>query len=351
LTFGGKAHSDEDLKPFHKNFLNDLSRAKTNAVSFPCRMGDFGRHQDYLNIRLNNQGDPYAKDYSGLRTKNLEVEVLKYFADLYRLEGEQFWGYMPQGSTEANFQALWFAKNYLQRKSTKAPIVLYTSSHHSSILRSIKYMGLQAHNNSEHLVPEVKNNTEIEIHEDASINLESLKKVAYPFIKAGHPIISIFTIGTTTECGIDDAKKGSEILRDMMGKDWEENLWIHSDSAWCGPYMRLLKMAHEANPIKDLEGYERFDSDFSVPGVKSHCTSIHKWIPSPFPGSVLLLKNADLLPTDSVDSKYIRGKDLTFTTSRSGHIPLFTWDYLMRKGMDAQIQEAVYACELSQYVN
>ncbi len=265
-------------------------------------------------------------DYSGNRTKNLEVEVLKYFADLYRLEGDQFWGYMPQGSTEANFQAIWFAKNFLQRKTTKAPIVLYTSSHHSSVTRSIKYMGMSANSNSEHLVPEIKNDTMIEINEDASINLESLKKIAYPFIKAGHPILANFTIGTTTECGIDDLKKGSEMLRDMIGSEWEDKLWIHSDSAWCGPYLRLLKMAHDEKHIKDLATYDKLDFDFSVPGVKSLCTSIHKWIPSPFPGSVLLVKDANLMPTDSVDSKYIRGKDLTFTTYRNGHIPLFTWD-------------------------
>lgn len=100
-------------------------------------------------------------------------------------------------------------------------------------------------NNSEHLVPEVKNGTMIDTNEDATINLDSLKRVAEPFVKAGHPIISIFTIGTTTECGFDAAAEGSKILRDMIGSESEKKLWVHIDGAWCGPYMRLLAMAHE----------------------------------------------------------------------------------------------------------
>jgi glutamate/tyrosine decarboxylase-like PLP-dependent enzyme len=83
------------------------------------------------------------------------------------------------------------------------------------------------------------------------------------------------------------------------------NVWIHVDAAWCGPYSRFLQIGYEKkNPGKEMEDLPAFD--FSIPEVKTICTSIHKWIPSPFPSSIFLIRDKKYLP-ETKDYKYITG--------------------------------------------
>lgn len=76
-------------------------------------------------------------------------------------------------------------------------------------------------------------------------------------------------------------------------------------------------------------------------------TSINKWISSPFPSSVLLRKNKECLPPKGPLEKYINGSGLSLTTSRNGLAPLFIWDYLIAKGLEDNIREALYSLDLA----
>ncbi|CDW73806.1 UNKNOWN [Stylonychia lemnae] len=78
-------------------------------------------------------------------------------------------------------------------------------------------------------------------------------------------------------------------------------------------------------PVEEIKNAQ---FDFSFEEVKSITTSIHKWIPSPFPS----------------------GQDYTLSTSRNGHAPLFTWDYLMNKTLKVHIDEALFALDLAEYL-
>ena len=44
------------------------------------------------------------------------------------------------------------------------------------------------------------------------------------------------------------------------------------------------------------------------------------------------------------------GKDFTFGTSRSGHAPLFTWDYLQRMSLSEHVEEAYYSKNTTDYL-
>ena len=87
---------------------------------------DYGHLKDYLNIHLNNAGDPFTESNGQTSTRWIERNVLDYFASLWHAkwphnwsDSETYWGYMlTMGSTEGNMQALWNARDYLQGKAT-----------------------------------------------------------------------------------------------------------------------------------------------------------------------------------------------------------------------------------------
>ncbi|KAJ8432355.1 hypothetical protein Cgig2_014974 [Carnegiea gigantea] len=55
---------------------------------------------------LNNCGDPFMKSNYGVNSKQFEVAVLDWFARLWEIDMDEYWGYITSGSTEANFHAI-----------------------------------------------------------------------------------------------------------------------------------------------------------------------------------------------------------------------------------------------------
>ncbi len=81
-------------------------------------------YSEYLNISLNNVGDPFVDGNLTTNTKAVEREVLSYFAKLWNnkqrtkhLKKDEFWGYIvSMGCTEANIFGLLSARDYLEGK-------------------------------------------------------------------------------------------------------------------------------------------------------------------------------------------------------------------------------------------
>lgn len=81
-------------------------------------------YSDYLNISLNNVGDPFTDGNLTTNTKAVEREVLKYYAKLWNnktrepeLQKDDFWGYIvSMGCTEANIFGLLSGRDYLEGK-------------------------------------------------------------------------------------------------------------------------------------------------------------------------------------------------------------------------------------------
>lgn len=129
-------------------------------------------------------------------------------------------------------------------------------------------------------------------HADGSIDINALKESLRPFSDRKIPAIIILTVGTTGECAFDDVEAAIDAIKSLDFYRDEKNFWLHIDGAWCAPYARLLQLA-AMDPKYELptEAISKTHFDFSLSSVKSITTSIHKWIPSPFPSSVLILRN------------------------------------------------------------
>lgn len=67
---------------------------------------DYGPVIEFLNMRLNNAGDPFMECNYGIHSKKFEIAVLDWFARLWELPKDQYWGYVTSGGTEGNMHGL-----------------------------------------------------------------------------------------------------------------------------------------------------------------------------------------------------------------------------------------------------
>ena len=59
-----------------------------------------------LQFHLNNFGDPFAQHPTDFHSKDFEVAVLDWFAQLWEIEKDEYWGYITSGGTEGNLHGL-----------------------------------------------------------------------------------------------------------------------------------------------------------------------------------------------------------------------------------------------------
>ena len=78
-----------------KDFKRSIEEEKKTFIGYPVNCDfDYSELFDILSIPLNNVGDPFCSSYYGLDSRELECEVLNWFADLHNFPPDNFWGYV-----------------------------------------------------------------------------------------------------------------------------------------------------------------------------------------------------------------------------------------------------------------
>ena len=120
--------SVEEQNQAWKKVHDYLNAFQTNMLGFQhnqdIQCGDMLK--DFLDMHINNSGDPFKIGYYGINTKAMECAVIDYFAKLWKInlrdkedvkEDGGYWGYVvSMGCTEANMYALYNARDYLSAK-------------------------------------------------------------------------------------------------------------------------------------------------------------------------------------------------------------------------------------------
>ena len=130
--------SDKGLSQDQREFAwsqlhNHLSSYQNAYLGFQSNQSfDVDRMKKFLNIALNNDGDPFsASSLDSMNTKVMECAVLDYFAKLWGIkqsyisneEERAYWGYITSmGSSESNLLALFNARDYLAGMQLNHPM-------------------------------------------------------------------------------------------------------------------------------------------------------------------------------------------------------------------------------------
>jgi len=291
------------------NELNRLQLNNKSYLGYPLA-NDFSFKQlaPFLDLQINNVGDPYTPSSLGLDTKDIEIEVIDFFANLLRAKKDSVWGYVTNGGSEGNLYGL-----YLAREAFPNGMVYYSESTHYSVKKNLHLLNIK------NIVIRSQNNGEIDYDDlERSITLRRDK-----------PAIFFLNIGTTMKEAIDQLDKIKLIIKKLAIKDY----YIHCDAALLGIVAPFF------NP--------RPAFDFSE-GIDSISISGHKFIGSPIPCGIVLCKNEHKNRVGSSIS-YVDTKDTTITGSRNGLTPLILWCALKKMGVNG-LRNRVNSCiELAQY--
>lgn len=277
-----------------RELLARTENARDAFLGYPVSKDFDYRHlADFLGVPLNNLGDPFTDSTWQVDSRELEREVIAFFADLLRAEPGEAWGYVTNGGSEGNLYGL-----YLARELYPQGIVYFSEETHYSVAKNVHLLNLR------HIMIRSQDSGEID-YDDLHETLKIHRDV---------PAIVFANIGTTMTEGKDDIAR----IRAMLAKLAIQQFYIHSDAALCGPVAPFL----DPRPAFDF-----------ADGADSVAISGHKFIGSPIPCGIVLARRRHV---DRIARSiaYIGCLDTTITGSRNGLTPIVLWSAIQRFGED-----------------
>jgi histidine decarboxylase len=381
-THGGllDVHDAEEVDLFLGMLRSDLADLQAESIGYPINHKlNYASLSPFLNIHLNNLGDPYDSGAGLAHTRCMEREVLRYFTSLWHggprdgkaETADSTWGYvLSMGATEGNMYALWNARNYLSGKplmrngkserTSRTPILFCSDQAHSSVLKSADALSVELfYQAGARLYP-----GECPISPTGAwpsgvpsrlgaIDPEALANLVDFFCERGHVPIILLNLGSTFKGAYDDPEQVWHFLRPVLerhclrtesNETTRQDFWIHIDGALGAAYLPYLEMAYD----KGLTGACGPTFDFRLPYVSSIVMSSHKWYGSPFPGGVYMTRSKLRVAPPS-HPEYYDSPDSTLASSRNGFSALALWYALATSRLDQQVGYAARCNALAAY--
>lgn len=269
---------------------------------------DYSPLLPFLQYPLNNLGDPFVPATYAVGSREMEKQVVSFFADLLRAPENNWWGYVTNGGSEGNLYGL-----YLARELYPKGMVYYSEATHYSVQKNLHLLNMPG------IIIRTLPNGEID-YDDLENTIRMNRHL---------PVIMLANIGTTMTEARDDVKRIRDILKHLAIPHY----YIHADGALSGSYSAFL----EPRPAFDF-----------ADGADSIAISGHKFIGSPIPCGVVVAKksNRDRIARSV---SYIGSMDTTITGSRNGHSPLFLWYALKSLGIDGLKERAGRSLTVAAY--
>lgn len=224
-------------------------------------------------------------------TQEIEREVLRVLAvDFFKMEDEQFDGYIATGGTEANIQAIWVFRNYFKRHfnaSNEEIAILASDDTHYSIPKAANLLNLDLIS-----IPVVFDSREID-----SKALENQVNEARNTGKKYFIVIA--NMATTMFGSVDDP----EVYTDLLDR-FELNYKLHIDGAYGGFIYPFSNLQSKIN--------------FSNPKIDSMTIDAHKMLQAPYGTGVYICRKGLIENVLTKEAEYVEGMDLTLCGSRSG---------------------------------
>lgn len=87
-------------------FLNAF-RIFSLCTGYPYNLDfDYGALSQLQHFSINNLGDPFIESNYGVHSRQFEVGVLDWFARLWEIEKNDYWGYITNCGTEGNLHGI-----------------------------------------------------------------------------------------------------------------------------------------------------------------------------------------------------------------------------------------------------
>jgi histidine decarboxylase len=300
--------SEIDSQKLEALLLKVQSKTKS-FLGYPVSKDfDYSPLAPFLQYPLNNLGDPFVDSTYAVDSREMEKEVVQFFAELFRAQPDNWWGYVTNGGSEGNLYGL-----YLARELYPKAMVYYSEATHYSVQKNLHLL------NMPNIAVRSQPNGEID-YDDLQNALRMNRHI---------PVVILANTGTTMTEARDSVSRIKTILKDLAIR----NHYIHVDGALSGSYSAFL----DPRPAFDFED-----------GADSIAISGHKFFGSPMPCGVVIAKksNRDRIAR-SID--YIGSIDTTITGSRNGLGPLFLWYTIKKLGIEGLQKRAQHSLDIAAY--
>ena len=195
-----------------------------------------------------------------------------------------------------------------------------------------------------------------------TIDIEALLKLVDFFTAKGHPVYIVLNYGATFKGSYDNVKLVGTLLTPILKKNGmyereivledgsteiRKGFWIHVDGALGASYMPFIRMAAKNGLREGMKPGPKFD--FRLDFVSSIVTSGHKWIGSPAPCGVYLMRNKYRIKPPDNTPIYIGSPDTTFAGSRNALSCAVLWTYISTHSYEDQVQKVLHCVDMAKY--
>ncbi|KAF0893488.1 hypothetical protein E2562_025861 [Oryza meyeriana var. granulata] len=208
----------DDMANLLAHYKQHMQEKSAHHLGYPINLEfDYAPLLQFQNLHLNNLGDPFVECNYGLHSREFEIAVLDWFARLWELPEDQYWGYVTNGGTEGNMYGLLVGRELFPEG------IIYTScDSHYSIFKAAKMFRVQC----------IKIDTSFSGEMDCADFRHKLLQ------NTRSPAIVNVNIGTTMKGAVDDL---DEIIRILESCGFANRFYIHCDSALAGLMMPFIK--------------------------------------------------------------------------------------------------------------
>ncbi|KAK4490506.1 hypothetical protein RD792_001186 [Penstemon davidsonii] len=294
-------------------FHEHLKERASHYLGYPANQNcnDYVALSSLLKFHINNIGDPFKESGNGVHSKKFEIGVLDWFARLWNIEKDAYWGYVTSGGTEGSLHGLLLGRELL-------PLgILYSSK------------------DSHYSIPKIARMYRMDFETIASLesgemDCNDLKSKL--IINKDRPAIINVNIGTTFKGAVDNLDLVLQTLEDCGFS--HDQFYIHCDAAIYGIIAPLLDQGH-------IYTFKKPIGSVSISG--------HKFLGSPMPcGIQMTRKSYRNILSNKVE--YIDTIDNTISGSRNGHAPIFLWYGLNMKGCKGLQKDVENCIKNAQYL-
>lgn len=314
-SFGTDSEFRERINDILDTYRKSLDKAKQQQLGYPIyhvsdeeQEIDFSPLERIRHYYINNVGSPDISTSFASNSHAFEMGVLSWFAELWKIDESNFWGYVTSGGTESNIQAL-----YVARENFPSAIGYVSKDAHFSVFKACHLLRMEV---------EI-----VETDERGEMLYSHLKGLLQK--NCGRPAILVVTCGTTMTGAIDQPLKAIDALHQSGYRD-NRDYFIHVDAALSGIFL----------PLFEDEGAPQMN--FKIPGVSSISCSGHKFLGAPIPSGIMMVRR-NFIERIGDNIEYISSKDLTLSCSRNGHASIYLWLMLTELGQE-RIKKDAWRC-------
>lgn len=304
--------SQKQVTDILSSYKVHLDHRTNHHLGYPYNLSfNYDALKDLAEYSINNLGDPFIESNYGVHSRSFEIAVLDWFASLWDINREDYWGYITSSGTEGNLHGI-----YVGRENYPNGILYASADSHYSVFKAARMYRMDCE--------------KVASNPDGTIDLADLAKRLQK--NKGRPAIINVNIGTTLKGGVDDL---DGVIATLYKNEYHDNdFYIHCDGALVGIMIAFLEDQYLS---------------FAKKPIGSISVSGHKFIGSPVPCGVIITR-LDSIKAISQNIDYINSRDATIMGSRNGHAPLYMWYTLVQKGKSGVAANIKQCIENAQYL-